>query len=179
MINKIIIAGFGGQGIILTGKIVAYAAMAQGLNVTHFPSYGAEMRGGTCNCSVIISDTEISSPVIPHPDIALIMNAPSRTKFEPRCRENGIIIYNRTMVEEKTGREDLSSYYIDATERAEKIGSFRAANMEMLGAFCAITKLVELNTILDAVPNVVSARNQKLIDINLSAIQDGYKQFSK
>lgn len=174
MIKKIIIAGFGGQGIILAGKLLAYAAMIEGLEVSLFPSYGAEMRGGTCNCSVIISDKKISSPIISVPDITLVLNKPSKNKFEPKIKENGVMILNSSIIEDKVSRKDVSEHYIDATNIAEKTGSIRSANMVMLGALAKATKVVQLNTLIKSLPEVVSARNKSLIDINANALKKGY-----
>ena len=174
MITKIIIAGFGGQGIILSGKLLAYSAMLEGKEVSHFPAYGAEMRGGTCNCSVIISDKPIASPVVNYPDIALALNQPSKLKFEPKCIKNGKIIINSSLIEDKANRNDIEAYYVDATNIAEKLGSTKAANMVMLGAFLKITDLVKLDTMINALSDVISARNRTLLEINSNAIKEGY-----
>ena len=174
MITKIIIAGFGGQGIILSGMLLAYSAMIEGKEVSHFPSYGAEMRGGTCNCSVIISDEPIASPIINQPDITLVFNQPSKLKFEPRCINKGKIIINSSLIEEKVDRKDIEAYYVDATNSAEKLGSIRSTNMVMLGALTKITKLVKINTLINALPEVISARNISLLKINSNALSEGY-----
>ncbi len=169
------IAGFGGQGIILAGKLLAYSAMIEGKEVSHFPSYGAEMRGGTCNCSVIISDKPIASPVVSKPDIALILNQPSKQKFEPKIITNGKIIINSSLIhDEKINRDDLDAFYVDATSIAEKIGSIRAANMVMLGTLLKIVNLVKIDTMINALPDIISARNKSLIDINSNALKKGY-----
>ena len=139
MTTKIIIAGFGGQGIILAGKLLAYSAMIENKEVTHMPSYGAEMRGGTCKCSVIISDEPIASPIVSKSDITLIMNLPSKIKFEPICKNQSKIFINSSLIEEKAKRDDLAAYYVDATNLAEEAGSVKSANMIMLGAFAKIS----------------------------------------
>ncbi|HOV13348.1 MAG TPA: 2-oxoacid:acceptor oxidoreductase family protein, partial [Spirochaetota bacterium] len=111
MLSKIIIAGFGGQGVIVAGKLLAYAAMKENKEVTHFPSYGAEMRGGTCNCSVIISDNKIANPIIDKPDIGIILNKPSKDKYEKTIQKNGFIIVNKTLSNEPLQRDDLNSKF--------------------------------------------------------------------
>ena len=173
MTIKIVIAGFGGQGIILAGKLLAYSAMLDGKEVTHFPSYGAEMRGGTCNCSVIISDDPIASPVIENPDIALVLNQPSKVKFEPRCKKDGKIIINSSLIDDKAERNDINAFYVDATNVADKLGSLRSANMVMLGALAKASDIVKLDTMLDSLNKVISARNMSLLEVNTEAIKKG------
>ena len=175
MTTKIIIAGFGGQGIILTGKLLAYSAMREGKEVTHFPSYGAEMRGGTCNCSVIISDNDIASPVVSEPDVALVFNQPSKNKFEPKCKNNSKIILNKSLINDEVGRNDVDSYYVDATNIADKLGNTRATNMVMLGAFAKATNIVKLDTMIEALNDVISSRNKALIEVNAKALKEGFE----
>lgn len=174
MTTKIIIAGFGGQGIILTGKLLAYSAMREGKEVTHFPSYGAEVRGGTCNCSVIISDKAIASPIVSEPDIALLFNQPSKNKFECKCKGDSKIILNKSLIDNKASRDDLESFYVDATNIADSLGNIRVANMVMLGAFVKATNLVKLDTMIDALNDVISSRNKALIEVNIKALKAGY-----
>jgi len=175
MVNKIIIAGFGGQGIILAGSLLAYTAMIEGNEVSHIPSYGAEMRGGTCNCSVVISDRLIDSPIIAKPDITLVFNQPSKDKFESRCKENGIIILNSSLIDEKVKRNDLNAYYINATNLACKIGNIKAANMVMLGALIKITNIVDIDKMIKSLKEVISKRNIALLEINEKALMSGYE----
>lgn len=177
MTRKIIIAGFGGQGIILSGKLLAYCAMIENKEVTHIPSYGPEMRGGTCNCSVIISDEPIASPIIINSDITLIMNQQSKNKFEEKCKKDSIIFINSSLIEEKVKRKDLKAYYVDATNLAEKSGSVKSANMIMLGALAKATDIVKLNTLIDSLPKIISSRNKALIDINANALKKGHELF--
>jgi 2-oxoglutarate ferredoxin oxidoreductase subunit gamma len=177
MTTKIIIAGFGGQGIILAGKLLAHSAMTENKEVTHIPSYGAEMRGGTCNCSVIISDEPIASPIVSKPDVTLIMNQPSKNKFEKRCKNDSKILINSSLIEEKAKRDDLSAYYVDATNLAEEAGSVKSANMIMLGVFAKATGIVKIKTLIDSLPEVISSRNKSLIDINANALKKGYELF--
>lgn len=177
MINKIIMAGFGGQGIILSGLLLAQGAMMEGKEVTHYPAYGAEMRGGTCNCSVVISDKEIASPIVIKPDILLIFNQPSKIKFEPICASGGNILINKSLINEKSKRTDIKPFYIDATNSADKLGNAKIANMIMLGALSKITGIVKLDSLINAMPAILSARNKKLIDLNVQALKEGYDLF--
>jgi 2-oxoglutarate ferredoxin oxidoreductase subunit gamma len=171
---RIILAGFGGQGIIVGGKLLAYAAMKEGKEVTHYPSYGAEMRGGTCNCSVIISDKPISSPVISEPDIIVVLNKPSKDKFEPMILKNGKMLLNKSLIEEKTKRDDIKSFEVIATEIAEKSGSVKATNMAVLGAFSKITSIVSLQSLIDSLKDVFPNINDKLLNINIKALKEGF-----
>ncbi|OHD07184.1 MAG: 2-oxoacid:ferredoxin oxidoreductase subunit gamma [Spirochaetes bacterium GWC1_27_15] len=174
MLSKIILAGFGGQGIIVAGKLLASAAMKLGKNVTHFPSYGAEMRGGTCNCSVVISDKQISSPIINEPDVAIVLNKPSKDKYEPKCKTNGMLILNKSLIKDETKRTDLKVGYIDASEIAERIGNSKVANMVILGAFAKITSLVNINSLIDSLKDVFPTMPDKLLDLNIKALQEGF-----
>src|SRR5512137_2567732 len=134
MHNELILAGFGGQGVLLIGKMLAYAGMKAGLEVTWMPSYGPEMRGGTCNCTVVIADEEIGSPTIDHPRAAVVMNLPSLDKFEPRVSPGGVLIVNSSLVNRDPVRKDITWLMIPAQEIAEMIGPKRLLNMVMLGA---------------------------------------------
>jgi len=175
MTHKIIIAGFGGQGIILAGTLLAYSGMVEGKYVSHIPSYGAEMRGGTANCSVIISDGEIASPIVPHPDILVVMNQPSLTKFEPAVAEGGRVFINRSLINKKASRSDITAYYIPANNIAEDAGSGRSANMVMIGAVLAISEVVHREVVKASLGKVVSERNLKYNPINIRAIDMGYE----
>ncbi|MBN2546285.1 MAG: 2-oxoacid:acceptor oxidoreductase family protein [Spirochaetes bacterium] len=177
MTNKIILAGFGGQGIILSGLLLAQAALLEGNEVTHYPAYGAEMRGGTCNCSVVISDKEISSPIVNKPDILLLFNQPSKNKFEAKCIPGAKVLINNSLINEQALRNDISSFYIDATNTANKLGNIKIANMIMLGALSKITGIVKLDSLINAMPEILSARNKKLIDLNVQALKEGYGLF--
>ena len=174
MTEKIIIAGFGGQGVILAGKLIAYTGMIEGKFVSHIPSYGAEMRGGTANCSVIVSDKEISSPLISKPTTLIVMNPPSLQKFESRVVENGKIFVNSSLIDDKVKREDVEVYYVPSNDIAEKAGSGRASNMVMVGAFIAVTGIVDKDEVKNSLPNVISKRNLKYNEINFKAIDMGY-----
>ena len=174
MTEKIIIAGFGGQGVILAGKLLAYAGMIEGKNVSHIPSYGAEMRGGTANCSVIISNREIASPLISNPTSLIVMNPPSLYKFEERVVENGKIFVNSSLIDDRVKRTDVDVYYVPSNDIAEEAGSGRASNMVMVGAFIAVTSIVDKEVAKNSLSHVVSARNLKYNEINFRAIDMGY-----
>ncbi len=174
MITKIIIAGFGGQGVIAAGKTLAYAAMKENKEVTYFPSYGAEMRGGTCNCSVIISDDKIANPIIDSPDIAIILNKPSKDKFEKSVKKGGIILINKTLVDEVLHRDDIEGKFVEATKIAEDTGSLKATNMVVLGAFSKISRIIKLDSLISSLKDVFPNFNDKLMDLNVKALKNGF-----
>jgi 2-oxoglutarate ferredoxin oxidoreductase subunit gamma len=174
MLNKIFMAGFGGQGVIVGAKLLAYAAMKEGKEVTHFPSYGAEMRGGTCNCAVVISDKPIASPVFSNPDIAIVLNKPSKIKYETEVVKNGNIIINSSLVDEKTCRNDVKCSYVPASEIAEKLGSVKITNMVVLGSVAKMTSIVKLESLIESLKEVFPNINEKLLDLNTKALKQGY-----
>jgi 2-oxoglutarate ferredoxin oxidoreductase subunit gamma len=148
--NRIIIGGFGGQGILFLGKIMAYAGMLENKEVTWFPSYGAEMRGGTANCTVIISNELIGSPVVANPDVLIAMNDASLRKFQPGLKQNGLLIFDSSLIKENSLRDDIEIAEVPATEIANRIGNTKSANMVLLGAFIASTRLLKEQTALEA-----------------------------
>jgi len=169
-----IIAGFGGQGILLMGDLLAYAAMKEAKQVTYLPSYGVEMRGGTANCTVTIADEPIGSPVTGSPYAAIVMNEASLDKFQPRVRRDGVLFVNTSFVaEEKIVRTDLDAVPIAANELAAQQGNARMANMVMLGAFVERTRVVDLQTIKDSLAQVLPERSHGLIPLNIEAIELG------
>jgi 2-oxoglutarate ferredoxin oxidoreductase subunit gamma len=178
MTTKVIMAGFGGQGVVLMGTLLSYAAMIEGKHTTFFPSYGAEMRGGTANCSVIVSDDEIASPVVNQPDCVVAMNIASLDKFEGRVRPDGTVFINSTLVERKVERSDLREIRIPANELAEKMGSTRAANMVMLGGLIGKTGAVQLESVIDSLGKVLSERAMALLDVNKKALKRGFEEVS-
>jgi len=178
MHNEIIFAGFGGQGVILAGKILSIAAMMEGKYVSHIPSYGAEMRGGTANCSVVISDEEVASPVIEHPDICVVLNAPSLAKFEPRIKKGGLVIYNSSLINLKASRNDIEYLPVEANALAEKHGSARGVNMAALGVLIKkMPQLASLKSLEEALDHAVSARNRKHNAVNVEIIKEAYSLF--
>ena len=177
MTQEIIFAGFGGQGVLLAGKILCIASMIEGKHVSHIPSYGAEMRGGTANCSVVISDEDIASPVIEKPDICIVLNTPSLEKFEPRLKKGGILIYNTSLIPVKPKRDDITVIGIDANDISSRNGSERAANMAALGRLVAEKpELASVDSLVEALDEAVSERNKKFNPTNAAIIKEGFSR---
>lgn len=174
MINeKVIIAGFGGQGVMLMGQLLSYAATDKELNTLWFPSYGPETRGGTANCSVTISETNVNSPVISTPDSIIIMNKPSLDKFQPKLKKDGHLFLNSSLVKEVKVREDVNVHNVDANDIAKRLGNVKVANMVMLGAYLSITKVFTEEEVLDILKQKFTGAKAKLIDINKKALEAG------
>lgn len=173
MYQDVIIAGFGGQGVLLAGKLLARAGMLEGKQVTWFPSYGAEIRGGTANCTVIIADSEIGSPVVKNPSSLMVLNEASYNKFEPSVRPGGQLFLNTSLVNRAGTREDISRIEIKANDIAEGLGDIRVANMVMLGAFLKMTGVVALESVLRALEAVLPARRHSLLPLNEKALKCG------
>ncbi|MDI6889606.1 MAG: 2-oxoacid:acceptor oxidoreductase family protein [Thermodesulfovibrionales bacterium] len=176
MEKGIIIAGFGGQGILFLGRILAYAGMLENREVTWFPSYGGEMRGGTANCTVIISDELIASPIVRNPDILIVMNDESLRKFLPRLRQKGVLILDSSLVKNPALRTDIEVVRVPATEISNTIGNTKSANMVLLGAFIAKTNLLKKESTFEALENSMGQR-KKGIEINKKAIMEGIRFF--
>lgn len=173
--EEIIISGFGGQGVLLAGKLLCVAAMRQGDCVSHIPSYGAEMRGGTANCSVILSKESIASSVIEHPNIVIALNEPSVAKFEPRMKNGGLLIWNSSLVKTPPSRKDLTLVDVPATDLSLAEGTERAANMATLGALMALKPgMVPRDAVMAALDEVISERNRKFNDINRRIFISGF-----
>ncbi|HAE41595.1 MAG TPA: 2-oxoacid:ferredoxin oxidoreductase subunit gamma [Clostridiales bacterium] len=174
MIEKVIMAGFGGQGVMAIGKLLAYAGMLEDKQVSWLPSYGPEMRGGTANCDVIVSDKLIGSPVLTDDATAVIvMNLPSMDKFESHLAKDGKLIVNKSLISKKATRDDIGVYYIDANEIATEIGNPKAANMVMLGAFLELTGIVKPDSVLKAFTKVFGEDKAKFIPLNAKALEKG------
>ncbi len=176
MKQEVIVAGFGGQGVLLLGQVLAYAGMVEGKEVSWLPSYGPEMRGGTANCTVVLSDTEIGSPVVSQPSCVIALNLPSMEKFEPMLKPGGLLILNSSLIEKKAGRGYIKVVAVPATEIANELGSGRVANMVALGAFVQQTGAVDLATLEEALKKVLPPRRHDLIPLNLEAIQRGIQE---
>jgi 2-oxoglutarate ferredoxin oxidoreductase subunit gamma len=174
MTAKVIMAGFGGQGVVLMGTLLSYSAMVQGKHTTFFPSYGAEMRGGTANCSVIVSDDEIPSPVVSEPDCIVAMNIASLDKFESRVKPGGTVFINSSLIKRDLERDDVDEVRIPANEMAEELGSAKAANMVMLGGVLKKTGAVELESAVKSLSGVLSERAMALLDVNKRALRKGF-----
>jgi 2-oxoglutarate ferredoxin oxidoreductase subunit gamma len=173
---KALIAGFGGQGVLSMGLNLAEAAMLEGRNVTYLPAYGAEVRGGTANCTVAISDDEIASPVASSPEFVIAMNQPSAVKFQHHIQSGGLFFLNSSLVEAEIMRGDIEIVRVPANKIAEEIGNPRAANMIMLGAFARKSGLVQMESMKAALRQTLSAK-KKLIEINEKALEAGYNLF--
>ncbi len=170
---KIIIAGFGGQGIVLIGNVLARACVIEEKNVVGMVSYGAEMRGGTANASVVISEEEIASPFVVTPSHAIILNHPSLDRFEPDVDPGGLVLLNTSLMQRQLERKDLDCIHIAATETAHALGNLRVANIVALGAFVRHTGLVDIASIEHGLKDLFASKKSNLIDINLKALHAG------
>jgi 2-oxoglutarate ferredoxin oxidoreductase subunit gamma len=176
MLIKTVFAGFGGQGVLSMGLSLTQAAMLEGKNVTYLPSYGAEVRGGTANCTVAVSDEEIASPVASAPDYVVAMNKPSLVRFQHQLESGGLLFINSSLVEADVSRGDIHVVEIPASSIAEKMGSPRSANMVMLGAFTKKTNLVSLSTLIEGLEGTLKGK-KKLVSVNKKALTAGYDLF--
>lgn len=178
MTTEIIFAGFGGQGVILAGKILALAGMREDKYVSHIPSYGAEMRGGTANCSVIVSDEEVASPVIEKPDVVIALNKPSMTKFEQWLKPGGLMIYNSSLIDIKPGRTDIRTLALPANDIAAQTNNARGTNMVALGCLAKVSPgLVSgVKPFEFALDEAISARNKKFNPVNIATIEAAYNR---
>jgi 2-oxoglutarate ferredoxin oxidoreductase subunit gamma len=173
MQTEIMIAGFGGQGVLFSGALLAYTAMDFGLQVTWIPSYGPEMRGGTANCTVIISDEEIGAPMVAHPSAGIAMNRPSLDKLEGLVKPGGLLVVNASMVDRAVTRTDLHAVVLPASEMAEKIGDKRLTNMVMLGALLGNLDVLPLAALEQAISSHTPARHLRFVPLNLQAVREG------
>jgi 2-oxoglutarate ferredoxin oxidoreductase subunit gamma len=178
MYQDVMIAGFGGQGVLVTGKLLAHAGMLEGRHVTWFPSYGAEIRGGTANCTVIIADREIGSPIVRNPSAMLIFNDASLLKFEKRIREQGLLFLNTSLIQPRPGRADICRIEIKANDIAGSLGDIRVANMVLLGAFLKQSGIVALEAVLAALQQVLPVHRHSLIPLNEKALKYGADIFA-
>ena len=174
MLHEMVFAGFGGQGVLSMGSILAYAAMKEGKNVSWMPSYGPEMRGGTANCMVNISDKEISSPVVTQYDVAIIFNLPSLKKFEAKVKPGGILMWESSTIKEPPARQDIQTYALPAIQVAvEKLKNIKVMNMVMLGALLKIKNIVKKESIMLALKEALPQRYHHLLPLNERAIEIG------
>jgi len=173
MQTEVIISGFGGQGTLYAGQVLAYAAMDEGKQVTWIPSYGPEMRGGTANCTVVISDEEIGSPTVKHPKAVLALNLPSLDKYEDMIAPGGCLVVNESMVNRKPTRTDIRVVMLPANEIAREIGNERATNMVMLGALLANMDILPIEALEKALKNHTAQRLQKFVEMNIQALRRG------
>ena len=175
MNEELIIAGFGGQGVLSMGMTLAYAGMVEDKQVAWIPSYGPEMRGGTANCTVIVSDTNVSSPIISSYDTAIVLNQPSLEKFEPKVKPGGILIYESNNILNPPTRKDINIYAIPAAVEANKLGNKKTMNMIILGAFLEKKPLVSVKSIMEGLSKVLPERNHHLLPVNEKALKHGMK----
>ena len=173
MLIKTVFAGFGGQGVLSMGLNLAQAAMLEGKNVTYLPSYGAEVRGGTANCTIAISDEEIASPVASSPEFVVAMNQPSMVRFQNTIQSGGLLFINSSLIETEILRDDIDIVSVPANSIAEELGNPKSANMVMLGAFTRKSNLVSLSSVMEELKHTLKNR-QKLIAINQKALTAGY-----
>ena len=178
MLEEIIIAGFGGQGVMSMGQLIAYAGMLEEKGVSWLPSYGPEQRGGTANCAVVISDEQVGSPLVTRPSTAIILNNPSFDKFEPLVRPGGLLIINSSLVTRVSGRSDVEIIELTATDMATDLGNTRVANMILLGAFIERTKVVSCETVIQSLKKVLSEDKHHLIEVNKQALNKGSSMVS-
>ncbi len=176
MQTEILIAGFGGQGVLFAGQVLAYTAMDAGYEVTWFPSYGPEMRGGTANCTVIIADEEIGSPLVAHPHALLALNAPSLDKFEPQVKPDGLIIANASLLNRDVRRSDVQSITLKANHIAEALGDRRLANMVMLGALVPHLPMLTMEQVKTALRDHLPKSKHHLLEANYRALETGMAQ---
>lgn len=176
MTQKIILSGFGGQGILSAGLLIAESAVVEGWNATFFPSYGAEMRGGTANCSVILSDKEIASPIITMGDTLIAMNKPSLDKFLSKVKPDGLVIINSSVIKGDidVGGRTLISLPFEGIA-LEKLGSPKSANVVLIGAFTKVTKSLKLENIKHAIEKKFADKGEKVVNLNYQALELGYQ----
>ena len=172
--QDVIIAGFGGQGVMLIGNLLAQAGMEHGLEVSFIPVYGAEMRGGTANCTVVLDEHAIGSPLVREPMSTIILNEPSLSKFQPRLSADGVQIVNASLVAENLLDTAKRTVYIPVNDMAHELGNVKMANMVALGAWLKATGALPLNVVQEALNRVVSAHYAKLISANAKALEQGY-----
>ena len=171
---SILFAGFGGQGVLFAGKFLAYKGLDEGKQVSWLPSYGPEMRGGTANCSIIISDSAVGSPIVSNPDILIAMNLPSLDKYENETKAGGQIFVDSSLIDRKVERTDVETYYIPATKMASDEGLTGLANMIIIGHMIAKSGIVPEENIEKAMQKVVPATKQNMFDLNMKAVQLGF-----
>jgi 2-oxoglutarate ferredoxin oxidoreductase subunit gamma len=173
MQTELIISGFGGQGVLFAGQLLSYAAMDEGLEVTWIPSYGPEMRGGTANCTVIISDQEIGSPLVKHPTAVIAMNLPSLDKYEQVIAANGVFVVNTSIIQRKPTRTDVRWVMVPGNKIAEDLGDKRMTNMVMLGALLANLPVLSLDALEKSLAAHLPERHHRLLPLNFQALRKG------
>lgn len=173
MYEEIIFSGFGGQGALFAGQLLAYAALDSGLQVTWIPSYGPEMRGGTAHCTVVVSDEAIGSPLVRHPRSVVALNLPSFEKYEPLVKPDGLLVYNQSLIPATPARTDIRNIAVPANDIAEELGNVRQSNVVLLGAYLAATGLLPLAAIEEALDRHLPERQRKYLASNKEALRRG------
>lgn len=173
MTHQFLIAGFGGQGLLFAGKFMVNKGMLEGKEVTWLPSYGPEMRGGTANCSVIISDEPVGSPIVDHPDVLMVMNRPSLDKYESAVQPGGMIFVDSTLIDRKVERTDVTTFYVPATAMASESGITTLANMILTGKILKELGQFDMADVENALRKVVSAKHPEMYEVNLKALTMG------
>jgi len=179
MQKEIIIAGFGGQGVLFAGQVIAYAAMDAGKAVTWIPSYGPEMRGGTANCTIVIADDEIGSPLVKNPPLAIALNLPSFDKYEEILASGGTLVVNQSMVDRDAKRDDIHVIFVPCNEIAEEIGNKKLMNMVAVGALLTVLPEVTLKDVEKALEGHLPARHEHLLPKNYEALRRGFEAANK
>ena len=174
--RSLLASGFGGQGLMVLGQLIAYSGMHEGRNVTWIPSYGPEMRGGTANCSVIVSEGQIGSPAVPEADYVVVMNQPSLAKFEPMVKSGGMLFYNSDLVKLENERKDIKIYGVPANTIAKALGNDKVANIVMLGALVAAGDLVSEQSALEMLDEKLGSKKPEFIPMNRNAFQKGKEE---
>ncbi|UCG34425.1 MAG: 2-oxoacid:acceptor oxidoreductase family protein [Phycisphaerales bacterium] len=174
MQTEVIMSGFGGQGLMMIGKLLAYAGLEEGKSVTWLPSYGPEMRGGTANCTVVIGDKPIGSPLITTPRAAIVMNRPSLERFAPMLRKGGLLVIDSTLITVNSDRTDIRAFRIPADDIAQELGSRRSANLVMLGAYIGLEEVVSHKTLLKAIEKTFASKKQ-FLEVNRKTFTKGYQ----
>ena len=173
MLKQFIFAGFGGQGMLLIGKFLAMASMLEGKHVSWLPSYGPEMRGGTANCSVNVSDDDVASPIVDQADVVIAMNLPSLDKFESVVKPGGVLVVNSSIIERKSVRDDITVVYCDAMKIAEEVGNPKGANVAILGAMMAKVDVCSVDSMVEAIRIELGERKAKFLEGNKKALLAG------
>jgi len=174
MMTKTIFSGFGGQGVLMMGYSLAHSAMSKGYHVTYLPAYGAEVRGGTANCTVAIADEEITSTISSEPDNLVVMNSPSLITFQNKVIHGGLIFLNSSIVEDRPSRQDVKVYAVPCGKMAQDMGNIRVANIIMMGAFIKKTGIIPADIYLKSLETVMGSRKKAAVEINRKAFAAGY-----
>jgi 2-oxoglutarate ferredoxin oxidoreductase subunit gamma len=179
MHEEVIISGFGGQGALFAGQLLTYAGMDGDYQVTWIPSYGPEMRGGTANCTVILSDNPIGSPIIRRPTAAIVMNSPSMDKYEPLVKSGGVLVVNSTLVRARSKRDDITVLYVPANDLATELGNVKMSNVVLLGALLAAKPILSAEAVKQAMDDHIPERRKQIIEPNKRALDRGIEYVRK